>query len=323
MKIVLFHNASAGDQEYSRSDLLNLLRESGYEPQPATLKEVSDNPDILQQGEFVAVAGGDGSMRRAALQLVGTSQFLAPLPMGTANNIANSLGIRGSLEAVIAGWEHGQKRKIDMGVAKGPWGQQWFLEGVGIGLIGRAITIIEEIDAADPREFKSRGDKLRRDLSVLVALAHDLPAVPLKLSVDGRDASGDFLVLEIMNIGRAGPGVKMAPDSDTSDGFFDMVVAREGDRESLLKNLHGCLGVPEHKAILSSHKVRHLKLTIHGGEFRLDDAVILKRDDSSKNGSELEIEVMPQALNILLPGTATSDDDNQAPVTKLSGRLKR
>ena len=313
MKIVLLHNASAGDQKYSRLDLLNLLREAGYEPQPATLKEVSENPDILQQGEFVAVAGGDGSMRKAALQLVGTPQFMAPLPMGTANNIANSLGIRGSLEEVVAGWENGRKRKIDMGVAKGPWGQQWFLEGVGIGLIGRAITIIEEIDAADPREFKSSGDKLRRDLSVLVALAHDLPAVPLKLSVDGRDASGDFLVLEIMNIGRAGPGVKIAADTDTSDGFFDMVVARAGDRESLLKNLHGCLGVPEHKAILSSHKVRHLKLTIHGGEFRLDDAVLLKRDDSSKNGSELEIEVVPQALNILLPGTAISDDANQVP----------
>jgi diacylglycerol kinase (ATP) len=312
MKIVLLHNANAGDQQYSRLDLLNLLREAGYDPQPATLKEVSDNPDKLQQGEFVAVAGGDGSMRKAALQLVGTPQFMAPLPMGTANNIANSLGIRGSLEEVVAGWKNGQKRKIDMGIAKGPWGKHWFLEGVGIGLIGRAITIIEEIDAADPREFKNREDKLRRDLSVLVALAHDLPAVPLKLSVDGRDASGDFLVLEIMNIGRAGPGVKIATDTDTSDGFFDMVMARAGDRESLLKNLHACLGEPEHSAILSSHKVRHLKLTIHGGEFRLDDAVILKRDDSAKNGSELEIEVVPQALNILLPGTAVSDDANQA-----------
>ena len=107
-----------------------------------------------------------------------------------------------------------------MGLEIGPWGRHWFLEGAGIGLIGRAITIIEEIDAADPREFKSRGDKLRRDLSVLVALAHDLPSVPLKLAVDGRDASGDFLVLEIMNIGRAGPGVKMSTNSDTSDGFL-------------------------------------------------------------------------------------------------------
>lgn len=247
-------------------------------------------------------------MRKAALQLVGTPQFMAPLPMGTANNIANSLGIRGGPESVIDGWSEPQKRKIDMGIAKGPWGKQWFLEGVGIGLFGRAITIIKEIDAADQREFKTSGDKLRRDLSVLVALAHDLPPVSLKLSVDGRDASGDFLVLEIMNIGRAGPGVRMATATNTSDGFFDMVMAREGDRESLLKNLHGCLGAPEHRAILSAHKVRHLKLTIHGGEFRLDDAVILTRDDSAKNGSEVEIEIVPRALNILLPGTAAPDE---------------
>ena len=195
MKIVLLHNAAAGDQEYAQGDLVNLLREAGYDPLALTLKEVANNPELLQQGEFVAVAGGDGSMRRAALQLVGTRQCLAPLPLGTANNIANSFGIHGSAPEVIGGWARGRRLNVDMGLAKGPWGSQWFLEGVGIGLIGRAIAIIEEIDAADPREFKSRSDKLRRDLSVLVALAHDLPVVPLKLAVDGRDASGDFLVL--------------------------------------------------------------------------------------------------------------------------------
>jgi len=302
MKIVLLHNTNAGDQKYTRDDLLHSLREAGYEPRVATLKEVADAPEILQQGEFVAVAGGDGSLRKAALLLVGTPQFLAPIPLGTANNIANSLGIRGAPEKIIAGWKKGERRKIDMGIARGPWGEHWFLEGVGIGLIGRAITIIEEIDAADPRDFKNRADRLRRDMSVLVALAHDLPAVPLKLIVDGRDASGDFLVLEIMNIARAGPGVKMAPDTDTSDGFFDMVVSRAGDRETLLKNLHGCLGEPEHKPILTAHKVRHLQITLYGGEFRLDDEVLLRRDDAGKNGTELEIDVVPLALNVLLPG---------------------
>ena len=303
MNIVLLHNTNAGDQKLSREDLAILLREAGYEPRSTTLKEAGANPELLLDGEFVAVAGGDGSMRKAALLLVGTSQSMAPIPLGTANNIARSLGIRVEPHEVIAGWARGRKKKIDMGRARGPWGRHWFLEGVGIGLIGRAITIIEGIDAADPRGFKTSDDKLRRDLSVLVALAHDLPAVPLKLAVDGRDASGDFIVLEIMNIGRAGPAVKIANDTDMSDGFLDMVVARSGDRQTLLKNLHGCLGDPDHKAVLSSHKVRHLKLTIQGGEFRLDDAVILKRDDVVNDGSEIEIEVVPNALNVLLPET--------------------
>ncbi|HEY4247343.1 MAG TPA: diacylglycerol kinase family protein [Lacunisphaera sp.] len=308
MNIVLLHNTNAGDQKLSREDLAILLRQAGYEPRTTTLKEAGANPELLLDGEFVAVAGGDGSMRKAALLLVGTSQSMAPIPLGTANNIARSLGIRGEPHEVIAGWARGRKKKIDMGSARGPWGRHLFLEGVGIGLIGRAITIIEGIDAADPRGFKTSGDKLRRDLSVLVALAHDLPAVPLKLAVDGRDASGDFIVLEIMNIGRAGPAVKIANHTDMSDGFLDLVVARSGDRQMLLKNLHGCLGDPDHKAVLSSHKVRHLKLTIQGGEFRLDDAVILKRDDVVNEGSEIEIEVVPNALNVLLPETIAPEE---------------
>jgi diacylglycerol kinase (ATP) len=304
MEITLLHNTGAGDQEYTRASLMQLLTRAGYTPHYLSIQDGLKNPESLQDGEFVAVAGGDGSMRKVALQLVGTPQRMAPLPLGTANNIARSLGIRGRAEDVIAGWSQGEKRKIDMGIAQGPWGRQWFLEGVGIGLIGRTITIMEEIDAADPREFNSREDKLRRDLSVLVALAHDLPAVPINLQVDGRDASGDFLILEILNIGRAGPAVKMTTDANSSDGFLDLVLARAGDRESLLKKLHACLGHPEHQPILSAHKTSQLKLIIRGGEFRLDDQVILRRDDLGKNGTEIEISVAPGALNVLLPAGA-------------------
>ena len=301
MKILLLHNPHAGDQEYTTASLEKLMRHAGYDPRPATVKEIGENPGLLHYGEFVAVAGGDGSMRKAALGLVGSGQRLAPVPLGTANNFAHSVGVRGTPAEIVAGWSRGETRPIDMGRARGPWGEHWFLEGVGIGLIGRAMAIIKRIDDADGREFKQREDKLRRDLSVLVALAHDIPAVPLRFSADGHETSGDFLLLEIMNVVRAGPGVNMAGGTDISDGRFDLVTARAGERDSLVRKLHASLGDPEHAPILTARQVRHVVLTIYGGEFRLDDEVILSRDETRRTGTSVEITVVPRALNVLVP----------------------
>ena len=301
MRIVLVHNPTAGDQEFTGNTLRALVRKSGFTPSYYTIKDALRSPEVLQEGEFVAVAGGDGSVRKIALGLVGTHQRLAPLSLGTANNISTTLGISASARDVVEGWRHGTNIKMDMGIAKGSWGSRWFLEGVGIGLVGRTIDILNEVDRADPREFNSSEDKLRRDLSVLVSLAHDLPSVPISMVMDGRNACGEFLILEILNIGRAGPGLRMATRSDPSDGFLDLVVARASDRPRLLKNLHRCLGRPEHKPILTGRKVRHLKLTIRGGEFRIDDQVVVGRGDVASKGLGIDINVVPAALNVLLP----------------------
>lgn len=301
MKIILIHNSTAGDKEYSADHLCQLLRKAGYDTRVMTLTDAKADPRVLQEAKFVAVAGGDGSIRQMAVELVGTDALLAPIPLGTANNIARSLGISGNPEAVIAGWSAGERRKIDMGRAKGSWGTHLFLEGAGVGLIGRAIAVIDEIDAADPREFAGREDKLRRDLSVLVAMTHDLPAVPLNFATEGREEFGDYLVFEIMNIAGAGPRVNLAAGTDSSDGYFDLVVARAEDRKSLLKSLHSCLGVPEHPPLLSSVKVRQLNLKLLGGEFRVDDTVVLRRDEPHPAENLIEIEMVPGALNVLIP----------------------
>jgi diacylglycerol kinase family enzyme len=306
LKIILLHNPKAGYGQYTRAKLYRILHRAGFEPTYHTIRKALANPELLQRGDFVAVAGGDGSVRKAALQLVGTGQRLAPLPLGTANNIASTLGIRGTAEEVVAGWREGTSSTMDMGVAEGPWGRRWFVEGVGIGLVGRTISILREVDRADPTEFNSREDKLRRDLSVFVSLAHDLPPVSIKLKVDGRNASGDFLILEIMNIARAGPGVKMATRADPSDGYLDMVVARSGDRPALLRRLFRCLGHPDHGAILPGRRVRRLRLRIRGGEFRVDDRVILRREDTEGKGVDITVRIEPNALNILLPRGASA-----------------
>jgi len=62
------------------------------------------------------------------------------LPVGTANNIARSLGIEGEVGGLLSGLSNAKTRYLDVGLARGPWGERNFLEAVGCGSIAEAIA---------------------------------------------------------------------------------------------------------------------------------------------------------------------------------------
>ena len=174
--------------------------------------------------------------------------------------------MKGEPEAIIAGWQHGRRRKIDLGCAAGPWGKRRFIEGMGLGLIGRAIATLEAIDDVSTRKFANKEDKLYRDLCVLFALAHEMPPLHIEVQSDDDDCSGEYLLLEVLNISRAGPGFELAQRADPSDGLLDVVSVRTGDRAKLAEGVKGCLKQLEHGATLDSHTARSLHLGLRAGE---------------------------------------------------------
>ena len=52
-------------------------------------------------GDVVLVAGGDGTVRKAAEFLIGRGVPIALLPLGTANNVSRTLGLSDSVQEVI------------------------------------------------------------------------------------------------------------------------------------------------------------------------------------------------------------------------------
>lgn len=314
MDVALFHNAKAGDEDFTEGKLVKLLRREGFRAKYFPLKEGLADDKALAHGEFLVVAGGDGSIRKVANRLVGTKRRVAPLPLGTANNIARSLGIPTEPEKVVAGWKHPVRRHIDMGVAKGPWGKRYFIEGVGFGLIGRAIAIIDDIDANSGRAFTTREDKLHRDLCVMTALALEMPPTELKLVVDGEKLTDEYLLFEVLNINRAGPGIELATEADPSDGWLDVVSASSRERRKLTQSIEKCLSESRRGPILASRKVKKLKLAIGKCELRLDDKVVLRSEDFAKwtkdKRVKIEISIEHKALELLLPGSAEPEPES-------------
>lgn len=303
MKIALVHNPGAGHGRHSGDELQELLRSGGYEPVPIPAGRDLAEAVVAERVAFAVVAGGDGTIRGSALALAPTGVPIAPLPLGTANNIARSLGIRGPAGEIIRSWSVDRPRMIDLGIATGPWGRRGFLEGCGLGLVGRSISVIEEIDEATHREFSDPEDKLHRDLSVFIALVEEFVPIRTTVSLDAARTEDDFLLIEVMNIQHAGPRIQLTRVADPADGMLDVVVATAEDRERLRHSLKTSLAGRVPDPVLDNRKSREVRLAFSDADFRIDDEVVLSRHDGAGRGGRVEVtlSVVPAALRLIAP----------------------
>ena len=82
---------------------------SGSELTTLVKRAIEDKFDI------VVAAGGDGTINCVGAGLVGTSQILGVLPLGTLNHFAKDLGIPLDLASAIAIVTAGKDRLVDVG----------------------------------------------------------------------------------------------------------------------------------------------------------------------------------------------------------------
>ena len=114
-------NARNGDQDVDAA--LQRLRDAGL-----TLVELDpDGPDDVPScirrhaydAELLIAGGGDGTMNSVAEALMDTDLTLGVLPLGTANDLARSLGIPDDLEAAAAIIAEGRTVRIDVSEVNG------------------------------------------------------------------------------------------------------------------------------------------------------------------------------------------------------------
>jgi diacylglycerol kinase family enzyme len=154
----------------------------------------------------VAVAGGDGTVSKVARSLVGSRIPIAVLPMGTANNIARTLGLTGTtLQDLVEGWNAAWCANFDVGVAKGPWGSKCFIEGFGVGLFAEMMFGIENGQHSHVSRSEDPEEEISAALKVLKKQLSSYPSKDLTIRLDGQDLSGDYYMLEAMNIRYIGP----------------------------------------------------------------------------------------------------------------------
>jgi diacylglycerol kinase family enzyme len=201
---------------------------------------------------------------------MGSGVPLAVLPVGTANNLARSLGQVDAVRRVVAGWREGARAALDVGVVRGPAGEELFLEAWGGGAFARMIAAGVGRREADRAGFA--GNRIDRGIQMLREAIAAEPCRPWRLRLDGERVEGELFFVEVMNVRFLGPRVPLAPEADPTDGWLDVFVAAEGDRAALLEytehHLHGSETRPPP---IATRRCRRVEVEAAAGPLHVDD----------------------------------------------------
>ena len=280
MRVTLIHNPGAGKQEYDAKALRKLLRRAGHKPRYQSSKEKGWDRVLDKRADLVAVAGGDGTVASVARRMVGRGIPVAVLPMGTANNIARSLGLlKKSFEELVKGWRDARRVPLDVGIVCGPWGERYFIEGVGAGLFAGLLVRSEQNKGRKEKENKTKGPARVVDgaLRRLKEAAETAEPVEIGARLDGVDISGSYLLFEAVNLPYIGPNLYIAPDNRAGDGQLEVVLVPEAQRGRLVKYLEHWHENRERPSLLPSRRGKHLQIEWTGFALHIDDKLRPKR----------------------------------------------
>jgi diacylglycerol kinase family enzyme len=262
MLLTVVHNPSAGSGRPAADALVAALRSAGHDVAYHARKQPGLEQAIGRPADAIVLAGGDGTVGKLLHLLLHRRLPVAILPLGTANNLARSLGIAGAVEEIAARWRPGRVARLDVGIARGPWGERLFVDSAGAGAISQAMQEVDRTELPPGTDELARARACIRD--------RVLRARPgaLEIVADGEALPPDTLLAEATLISLLGPRLAVAPGADPSDGMLDLVYAREDNRAALAEWLSAESG---EVAPLHARRVRSVAFRRHAGVLRVGD----------------------------------------------------
>ncbi|MGG5823597.1 lipid kinase [Falsiroseomonas sp. HW251] len=211
--LVVNPGARRGDADIS--EVLDVLRASGMTVEVHASAPGQTVSDAIRQRadedlDCVVLGGGDGTLNEAATALFDAGLTLGILPMGTANDLARTLGIPPDPVAaahIIAG---GHTRSIDLGEVNG---HPYF----NVASLGFSADLARDLGA----EAKKKWGRLGYGLAALRLLRS---ARPFSVWLDHDGTTEHFKTLQVaVGNGRFyGGGLTVASSAQPDDGSLDV-----------------------------------------------------------------------------------------------------
>ncbi len=294
-RIMLIHNPAAGRSRGRLQTTLARLRGLGSVPEVWATARRGEATALaraaVERGyDLVVAAGGDGTVNEVVNGLAGSGLPLALLPLGTANVLATEIGLDMAPDGLAQTILHGALVDVCMGRIRSADGtERLFTTMAGAGADAHAVASVDLV-----------GKKVLGTGAYYAEMARQLLVFPFpnyRITVDGTTYDAASVVI---SNGRyyAGQYV-LAPKASLTEPSFQVCLFERGGRLAALRyvmalQLDRLVEEPDYR-IVTGREVR-----IEGPA---DDPV--QADGDIVAALPVDIEIVPDALRLLMPGAAT------------------
>lgn len=262
--------------------LISILRKEGYE---VMCTEYAGHGEILARetsAKTVIAVGGDGTVNEVARGLVGTDKVLGIIPCGSGDGLARHLGISHIFDRALKTVKSGNVRPLDAARING----RLFFSVCGVGF-----------DAVVSEQFaKSSKRGVGTYISEGLKTWNTYKPEKYQITIDGQQHDHEAIFVTVGNSNQWGNEAKITPLADSSDGILDITVV-ENFYTIEIPWLAGMLmtGIAHKSPHVHTYKGQNITIT------RQSEGPAHADGDWFKAGKELEINVIPHALNVLVP----------------------
>lgn len=185
---------------------IELLEESTDYPDrlPKIIREYRDRVDL------VIIGGGDGTLNAAVAGLVDTQLPLGILPLGTANDLARTLGIPDTLPEACQVIAAGKRTPIDLGWVN----EKYFFNVASLGL---SVQITRKLT----KEVKQRWGVFAYAATALQVLLNSR-RFTAEIRTEGRSETVKSVQIAVGNGRYYGGGMAVAEDAAIDDNRLDL-----------------------------------------------------------------------------------------------------
>jgi YegS/Rv2252/BmrU family lipid kinase len=189
-----------------RRNYLSLFRSLSVDESGLHIKKSFENFDV-----FVA-AGGDGTVRSVASELIGTNKALAVLPMGSGNGFAREFGFRPNIPSLLKDIDKDQKMIVDVIYVN----NNLCLNVAGVGLDS---FVAHSFNKLGTRGFWSYAYATLKNFI-------SLKPFRVTVSLENETISENLFSFTFANTRQFGNNAIIAPEAKPNDGIIDLVMVK-------------------------------------------------------------------------------------------------